>query len=100
MLEDHRYYNCKVTLDNGQEFRISANWIHNNNLDHWQGWACAAGSKRISVDKNFNVYSAQCDNDVLGNIFTNWDIFTGPTTCKKSRCTGCTDDLLTEKRKI
>ena len=51
MFEDHQYYNCKVMLDNGQEFRISANWMHNNNLDQWQGWACAAGSKPCAMLK-------------------------------------------------
>jgi hypothetical protein len=95
--ENHQFYNCEITLDNGEQYKISANWLHNNQLDNWKGWQCNAGFHRIDVDKNFDVYSAQCQNDYLGNLFTEWQPLDAPTICKKSRCTGCTDDLLITK---
>lgn len=96
--ENHQYYNCEIELDNGDKYRVSANWIHNEGLDNWQGWSCNAGYKRIDIAQDFSVYSAQCENDYLGNIFTEWDIFTQPTLCRRARCTGCTDDLLQHKK--
>ena len=96
--ENHRYYNCEIKLDNGETYRVAANWLHNEAMDNWQGWDCDAGYKRISVNKDFDVSSATCHNDHLGNIFTGWDLFEKPTTCKLPTCTGCTDDLLISKR--
>lgn len=98
--ENHQYYNCKIELDNGEQYNVDANWLHIMNLDHWQGWQCLAGSKRLSIEHNFNVYSASCGNDFLGNALTGWELLTGATVCKKSRCSGCIDDILTEKQKI
>jgi hypothetical protein len=98
MFKNHRYYNCEITLDNGETYRVGANWLHNEKLDDWFGWTCDAGHKRISIDKDFDVRSAVCHNDYLGNIFTGWDILPVPTVCKKDRCTGCTDDLLITKK--
>lgn len=100
MFENHQFYNCKITLDNGKEYLISANWMHNNNLDHWEGWSCSIGYKRISINENLDVYSGQCQNDFLGNLLTEWHLLEQPTICMKKRCTGCTDDLLTEKHKL
>ena len=100
MFENHRYYNCEIALDNGETYRVSANWLHNEGLDNWAGWECDAGHKRISVDKDFNVHSGVCYNDNLGNIFAEWDILSTPTICKKDRCTGCTDDLLMTKKEL
>lgn len=100
MFENQKYYNCEITLDNGETYRVSANWIHNNNLDHWQGWSCDAGYKRLHIDKDFNVYSAVCQNDKLGNLFGQWQVLDAPTRCQRSRCTGCTDDILIGKRDI
>ena len=97
--EDHPHYNCEITLSTGEKYRVSANWIHNNQLDNWHGWSCNAGVQRLDIDKNFNVHSGQCHNDYLGNLKTEWSPLTQPTTCKKQRCTGCTDDLLVSKHK-
>lgn len=97
--EDHQYYNCEISLSTGDKYRVSANWLHNEKLDKWHGWSCDAGFKRISIDKNFNVHSGQCENDKLGNIFTEWQPFKEPGICKQIRCTGCTDDLIVTKRK-
>jgi hypothetical protein len=97
MFKNHRHYNCEITLDNGENFRVSAHWMHNNNLDNWQGWVCEAGHKRLHIDQYFNVYGATCQNDSLGNLFGDWMVLDAPTVCQKQRCTGCTDDLLTSK---
>jgi hypothetical protein len=95
--ENHQYYNCEVTLSTGEKCLIAANWIHNNHLNHWQGWNCDVGLHRINVDKNFDVWSGECQNDYLGNLKTEWAPLAEPTTCKQQRCTGCTDDLLMSK---
>ena len=52
---DHNNYNCEIQTDNGDRRRVYANWLHNNNLDHWQGWYCEAGLSNFHVDKNFNI---------------------------------------------
>ena len=96
MLPDHDNYNCVVTTDNGVEHRVYANWMHNNQLDNWQGWRCAAGESRFYIDSNFDVWSGECKNDFLGNAQTQWQTKTD-TVCKRETCTGCTDDLLATK---
>jgi hypothetical protein len=96
--ENHSNYNCEIVLDTGEKYLVYANWIHNNSLDHWQGWHCEAGHKRFYIDKNFDVWSGECQNDYLGNATEEWAIKNN-STCKQSTCTGCTDDLLTAKRK-
>ena len=98
MFSNHTYYNCKVTTNTGQEFLVDANWIHNNGLDNWQNWTCNAGKDRIYIDSKVDVFNGECINDQLGNILTGWDIMTTATTCKKIRCTGCTDDLIQHKK--
>lgn len=96
--ENHQYYNCEIELDTGDKFNVSADWIHNSNLDNWQHWSCDAGFKRLSIDQDFNVYSAVCNNQFLGNLFGNWQPNLAPSPCLRTRCTGCTDDLLIAKR--
>ena len=96
--ENHSDYNCIVTTDTGEQYRMYANWIHNNNLDHWQGWACDAGHTRFAIDKDFNVWSGECQNDYLGNALTEWEPKSN-VVCNRATCTGCTDDLLTKKQK-
>jgi hypothetical protein len=97
--ENHQYYNCEVTLDTGERYNISANWMHNNDLDNFQGWECSAGQYRISIDKDLTVWSAQCENQKLGHALDGFDILSSPGICQQNRCTGCTDDLLTKKLK-
>lgn len=97
--ENHTDYNCTITTDDGDQFNVFANWMHNQQLDQWQGWNCNAGYTRISIDKNGNVYSGECKNDFLGNVFDNTFIINQtPTICKRNRCTGCTDDLMINKQ--
>lgn len=98
--ENHQYYNCEIEIDDGRVYKISANWMHNNGLDYWKGWECDAGFRRLHVDKNFNVFSAQCENEYLGNLFGPWEPHTAPSICNRDRCNGCTDDLLIRKRLI
>lgn len=97
--ENHQNYNCEITTESGQTFRIYANWLHNENLDHWQGWECSAGSTRLYIDKNFDVWSGDCKNDFLGHALTEFEILE-QTICKRTRCTGCTDDLVIAKKRV
>jgi hypothetical protein len=97
--EDHNNYNCRITLDNGEDFVVFANWIHNNNLDQWHGWTCDAGHTRLMIDKNLNVWSGECKNDFFGSALDEFYV-NAPTTCKRNTCTGCTDDLLTKKSQL
>jgi hypothetical protein len=94
--ENHPNYNCKVTLDNGEEYLMYANWLHNEKLDSWQGWHCNAGATRFYIDKDFNLWDGECKNTNLGSVFGDWNVNTN-TTCSRKTCTGCTDDLMTAK---
>lgn len=94
--ENHDNYNCVISTDDGKEYRVYANWMHNNQLDSWRGWTCDAGNTRFHIDKDFGVWSGECQNDYLGNALTEWSPTTG-TVCRRTTCTGCTDDLLTKK---
>jgi len=98
--ENQQYYNCEIELDTGEKYKVHANWLHNNNLDHWQGWECDAGYNMLSINKDLDVYSAFCKNEKLGNLLNGWKIFNKPSTCLRARCTGCTEDLLIAKREI
>ena len=93
----HKFYNCKVTLDNGATKFLDANWLHNNNHDNWKEWDCFAGVDRIFISADGTVYSGECCNDILGNIDAGWNLLENPTVCKRNRCTGCTDDLIVTK---
>jgi len=97
--ENHKFYNTKVTLDNGEEWNLNADWIHNHKFDNWFGYKCHAGVDRISIDYNNDVYSGMCNNDLLGNLDTDWQLLNHPTMCKFDYCTGCTDDLIVKKYK-
>lgn len=93
---DHENYNCRVIYEDGQQQLIYANWLHNQGLDHWTGWQCQAGSRRLHIDKDFQVYSGECRNDYLGSALTGI-VLLEKTVCKQTTCTGCTDDLLVTK---
>jgi hypothetical protein len=95
---DQENHNCKVFFEDGTSAKVYANWIHNNNLDQWQGWYCAAGADRILITEDLDVYSGECKNDYLGNLNLEWNLIENPI-CKRERCSGCTDDLLMEKSK-
>jgi hypothetical protein len=94
--ENHPNYNCKITTDDGQDYLVYANWLHNERLDNWQGWHCAAGATRFFINDKLEVWSGECKNDFLGNALTQWTVKTH-TVCKRETCTGCKDDLLVTK---
>ena len=96
-IENHNNYNCRVTLESGEQYQVFSNWIHNQGLDHWRNWICHAGNKRLHIDKDFNVFGGECRNDHLGSAIGNFEMLDN-TICRKDRCTGCTDDLMVEKR--
>lgn len=96
--DNHDNYNCHITVDNGQQYSIYANWMHNNGLDTWQGWHCDAGSTRFYIDKNLEVWSGECRNDHLGSALdADLSRLRQGTICQQDRCTGCTLDLLVTK---
>lgn len=96
--ENHTNHNCQITLNDGDQYLIYANWMHNNDQDHWQGWDCQAGAVRLHIDKNLEVWSGECKNDHLGSALDeNFAILDG-TVCRRDRCTGCTDDLIVAKK--
>ena len=97
--ENHANYNCKITLDSGQEYKVYANWIHNEKQDNFQGWQCDAGLTRFAIDKNFDIWDGRCKNTRLGNVLDEWNTL-DQNICKQPTCTGCTDDLLAKKYKI
>jgi len=96
--EKHKNYNVELTLDSGEKFRIYANWIHNNTLDHFQGWHCEAGHTRFYIDKYYNIWDGMCCNKMLGNVLGDWELVYD-NVCQKPTCTGCTDDLVATKYK-
>jgi hypothetical protein len=96
--ENQPNYNCTIITDTGEEYQVYANWIHNNNLDSWQGWSCDAGKTRFYIDKNFDVWSGECQNDYLGNAANEWSPKVD-SICKRKTCFGCTDDLIVKKQR-
>lgn len=97
--ENEVSYNCQIELDNGERYLLYSNTLHNRKLDNWQGWNCYVGVERIYIRPDLGVYNGECLTVKLGSLDTEWDLLDKPTTCPKSRCTGCTDDLLTKKFK-
>lgn len=95
---DHKNYNCEIFFEDGTSAKIFADWLHNEKLDYWKGWSCDSGITRLSIEDNFDVYSARCHNDYLGNLNTGWNLLE-ESICKRERCTGCTDDLILKKSK-
>jgi hypothetical protein len=88
-------HNCTITINNGNEYKVTANWIHNQDLDYWKNWNCNAGVTRILISDN-DVYSGECKNDYLGTV-DDWNLKKVLSVCKRERCTGCTNDLMVEK---
>lgn len=95
-IDNHTNYNCIVTLRDDTQYKIFGNWLHNHDLDQWQGWHCEAGKTRFYIDKNFDVWDGMCKNQKLGNALVEWHP-NPQTICQRIRCVGCTDDLVTKK---
>ena len=98
-MKNHKFYNCKIEFDDGSSHLVEANWLHNNNLDHWKDWHCDAGYNRLSIGPDLSVHSGVCMNDYLGQLDGEWSLLSSPTRCTQDRCNGCTDDLLAKKHK-
>jgi hypothetical protein len=96
---EHKFYNCEVTTTSGSVYKINADSLHTDKLDFWQNWYCDTGHHRIFIDVDGNIYGGTCKNDHLGHIDTDWQILSKSTICKRNRCVGCTDDLMTAKSK-
>lgn len=94
--ENHPNYNCEITTQSGKTYRMYANWLHNKNLDSWQGWHCDTGATRLCIDKNLQVWNGECAVLKLGDALDSFDLV-DHTVCTRARCTGCTDDLITRK---
>lgn len=80
----------------GEQVKVFAYWLHSSDLNHWQGWNCSAGSQRFYIDKKFDVYSGECKNNHLGNMFISWSL-KHDTVCTRQTCSPNTDDLITTK---
>ena len=93
---NHPNYNCKIFLDDGKQYDVFANWLHNNHYDFWKGWHCEAGAKRLYIRDDLEVFGGLCLNDHLGSLEHDFDLLE-IATCKRDRCTGCTDDLAVKK---
>ena len=96
MLKHDDNHNCEVKLTDGSSVRIHANQLHNKKMDRFQGWNCHAGHDRIYIDVDGSVYGGECMNDRLGTV-EDWSLLSEPTVCRLETCTGCTDDLMTNK---
>lgn len=94
---DHKNYNCRIYLDDGREVLVFGNWLHNQGHDNWQDWTCMAGTKRLYIGKNFDVYGGECRHDHLGNALTGFNLLENGTRCTRITCTGCVDDIIVEK---
>jgi hypothetical protein len=96
---DHNYNAIAVTED-GQEYLIFSERLHNENLDNWKGWNCAAGYNYLVIDAESNVYGSMCKNDYLGNLNSEFQILNTYTICKRDRCILCAPDLSVSKFKV
>ena len=95
---DHPNYNCRLTFEDGSQRLVYANWLHNERLDTWLGWTCMAGSRRLYIDKNLQVWSGECRNDHLGSALDGF-VTLEHAICKQEVCSGCTDDLAVAKHR-
>ena len=89
-------YNIKVSTESGNTYNVFANRLDNHKLTNFKNWLCESGSSSLFVSFNDDIYSGQCLNDKLGTV-DNFKIYDEPTICNRSRCTGCTTDLMMKK---
>lgn len=97
--QNHINYNCEITLDDGETYKVFSQWLANEDLIQWKGWECVAGHKRLYII-NGEVYGGACRQDHLGNLETGWDILPTPTICRLEKCSVNTEDLVINKQKI
>jgi hypothetical protein len=94
--ENQQNYNCEITTDQGNTYKVFGNWLHNQKLDHWTDWHCKTGVTRLYIDKNLQVFNGECSTQLLGHALSDFEQ-NEFTVCSRPTCTGCTDDLITEK---
>ena len=97
MLEESRHYNCIAEDEQGRLYKIHADQLRNKQMNHFLGWKCDAGVSRLFIDVDQTVWSGACRNTRLGDA-TGWQLLDSPDTCRRSKCSGCTDDLIVKKQ--
>ena len=101
LLVESKTADCTVVLKDGTEIDIESWELWRNNLHHFKGWTCAAGSDTIIIESDFQVWSGVCRNDNLGNLLDdNFSLLKEMTICTKNQCTTCTSDLNNSKKLI
>lgn len=96
LMKNDLNYNVKVVFENSEAL-VYATKLHNEKLDYWQGWECAAGVNGIYIYED-KVFGGECCNDQLGTTDC-WNLIENYTICKRERCSGCTTDLMQAKQR-
>jgi hypothetical protein len=96
--KNHKNYNCCATTDSGKEYLIYAGWLYNNNQANFRGWHCDAGTTRLYIDSDLELYSGECKNNHLGSVVGDFKLLDN-NICIRDTCTSCTDDLVVAKEK-
>ncbi|HMN69120.1 MAG TPA: radical SAM protein [Bdellovibrionales bacterium] len=66
-------------------------------MNHFRGWTCSAGQRRLYVDLQGDIYRCtQREGVALGNIFGSYDLPRKPVVCSRQTCP-CKFDALVEK---
>jgi MoaA/NifB/PqqE/SkfB family radical SAM enzyme len=96
-----RNYNVTAYYDNGDSVNVYASKLFYLGLTEFQGWECHAGVSRICIEPNGAVYSAECKNDYLGNLYTgDFELLKTPNLCKLPNCDNNPDDVMIRKNLI
>ncbi len=99
-LEHEENCNAVITYQDGHEVSIYASSLVNNQLNYFKGWSCEAGVTRIVILPDSTVWSAECQNDYLGNLASaSFTLLNEPTVCKQESCFNNPDDLVIKKFK-
>ena len=96
--QNHTNYNCEITLDDGETFKVFSQWLSNQKLYQWKNWNCDAGFRRLYIDVQEEVYGGVCRNEHLGNLKSGWALLNDKTVCQQDHCTVNTDDLVIFKQ--
>ena len=98
-LPEEHHNNIIVHYADGTSIKTYATRLKFLGLDKFYNWPCDAGIARMSIHPNGDVYSAECDNDYMGNLDNDtFELFTEPKPCKFATCTNNPDNLMVDKR--
>jgi MoaA/NifB/PqqE/SkfB family radical SAM enzyme len=97
--QNHINYNCEITLEDGETFKVYSQWLNNEELNYWKGWECSAGRLAIVIKPNDDVYGCVKKHDYLGNLNNEWDLMKSPVICRFDRCAVNTLELSLPKQK-